>query len=519
MTTLVMKFGGTSVGSANAVQQVLEITKNESQKWDHVVVVTSAIGGITNSLVKLVEHAVRHDFNGPHGVKHQLDALRTRHQQAAREFMTLDEHAGELAKVDAHIDGLLDELYTTCEAIAAAGGADGRLSDAAMSMGERLMAGILAAIMRVSGIPAQSVDASQVIVTDRRFQNAQPDFAPSRTNAQKIIGPLLEQKQVPIVTGYIGATPEGHITTLGRGGSDYSATYLGSLIDADDVWIWTDVNGVMSADPRKIKEAKVIDIISYQEVSEFAHFGAKVLHPRCVEPLTGPHIPLRVCNTFNPSHPGTRINSANPDQPKHLSAVTSIDGLLVFAPSNVAPSAPGLPSMTDLASQVLEKVLLQAAPPVITVNAHAGHLLCYVIPTTARRTAGQESFAALQESFAEAYPNAEWRVEPIAIVAAIGVVDVQQTMQVLAAVKSVRANLLALGHGSPACCLLALPPEQSPRVVKRLHSLAVSVQANLPYAENDPAAPAAIPAIPNNRRRKNTRANKRGNPPHRVIPL
>ncbi len=519
MAILVMKFGGTSVGSANAVRQVIEIVQKETQKWDNVVVVTSAIGGITNSLVKLVEHAAKHDFNGPYGVKHQLDALRARHQQAALEFMNPEEHADELAKVDAHIDVLLEELHGTCEEIAAAGGADSRLSDTAMSMGERIMAGILAAIMRVNGVPAQPVDASKVIVTDRRFQNAQPDFAPSRANAQKIIGPLLEQKQVAIVTGYIGATPEGQITTLGRGGSDYSATYLGSLIDANDVWIWTDVNGVMSADPRKIKEAQVIDMISYQEVSEFAHFGAKVLHPRCVEPLMGPHIPLRVCNTFNPDHPGTRINSASIGKPKHLSAVTSIDGILVFAPSNAVPSVPGLPSMTDLASQVLEKVLLQAAPPVITVNAHAGHLLCFVIPTTARRTANQESFAALQETFAEAYPSAEWRVEPIAIVAAIGVVDVQQTMQVLTAVKSVRANLLALGHGSPACCLLALPPEQSPRVVKRLHSLAVSVQSNLPYAENDPAAPAAIPAIPNNRRRKNTRQNKRGNPPHRVIPL
>jgi bifunctional aspartokinase / homoserine dehydrogenase 1 len=392
------------------------------------------------------------------------------------------------------------------------------LSDAAMSMGERLMAGILAAIMRVNDIPAQPVDASKIIVTDYRFQNAQPDFTPSRANAQKIILPLLEQKQVPIVTGYIGATPEGQITTLGRGGSDYSATYFASLIDADDVWIWTDVNGVMSADPRKIKEAKVIDTISYQEVSEFAHFGAKVLHPRCVEPLITPHIPLRVCNTFNPDHPGTRINSANAHKPKHLSAVTSIDGILVFVPSNAA-SVAGVPPMLQLASDVLEKVLLQAAPPVITVNSHAGNLLCYVVPTTARRTAGEESLAALQAAFEAAYPSAEWRIEPISIVAAIGVVDIQQTMQVLTAVKSVRANLLAMGHGSPACCLLAFPPEQAPRVLKRLHSLAVSVQSNLPYLENDPAAPAAIPAIPNNRRRKTTRPNKRGNPPHRVIPL
>ncbi len=466
---LVMKFGGTSVGSIDSIQQVVEIVKHEYKGGKGVLVVTSAMSGVTNELVRLINNAIRGDELAIH---EQINALRQRHLAIIHTFLSAPD------ELIVQFNVLLDELLATSQEISQRGAATGRLRDAVMSMGERLMARILAAILSDIEVPAQGLDATDLIVTDNRHQNAQPLHAPSEERVSQTLLPILHSRVVPVVTGFIGATLDGAITTLGRGGSDYSATYLASLVGAKEVWIWTDVNGVMSADPRKIKEAEVMDSISYEAVSEFAHFGAKVLHPRAVEPLRLPHIPLRVCNTFNPDHPGTRINSEHPHGPKYLNAVTSIQGVLVFVP-DTGP-------MLQLAEDILREQLLHEARPAITVNSHAGRLLCYVVPTTASRTAMQDSVEAIQKALQQHYPDAGWRVEPIAIVAAIGVVDIQQTVQVLNAVKAVRAELLAMGHGSPQCCLLAVRPKDSLRVMRRLHQMALSIREKLDYAENDP---------------------------------
>lgn len=511
MSTLVMKFGGTSVGSADAIRQVLSIVQDAKTHWQNVVVVTSAIRGVTDTLVGLVDAAQSADQPAVDG---QVELLRQRHQQAVREFVDPDQHPALIESVDAQTDMLLDFLKTQLQGILAAGVADSRARDAVLSMGERLMARILAAIFQVHEIPSAPIDASEMIVTNTRFQNAQPLDEPSRTNAQRMIKPLLADGLVPVVTGYIGATENGDVTTFGRGGSDYSGTYLASLLDADEVWIWTDVDGVMSADPRQIKEARVLKTISYEEVAEFAHFGAKVLHPRSVEPLLAPAIPLRVCNTFNPSHLGTRITTQDDSQPRYLRAVTSISGVLVFIPNGGNPHGE---TMFQTVQQTLAQAFSQEAKPIITVDSHSGHLMCYVVPTTAPRNALTNCINQLQADFTENYVQLNWRVEPVAIVAAIGVVDVQQTVQVLNALKAVKADLLALGHGSPECSLLVVPSPQALRVMRHLHRMIDAVQMQLFYAENDPAgSPANLPA---SRRRQSKKQRGRTEPPQRVIPL
>jgi aspartate kinase len=387
-----------------------------------------------------------------------------------------------------------------------------------MSMGERLMVRILAALLRIRGLDAQAIDASEILLTDDRHQNAQPIYEPSQRNAERLLLPLLKEKIIPVVTGYLGATKTGAITTLGRGGSDYSATYLASLIHADDVWIWTDVNGVMSGDPRRLKNAQIIDTISYHAVSEFAYFGAKVLHPRAVEPLIAHKIPLRVCNTFNPDYAGTRISPHDPTKPRLLNAVTAINGLLVFAPTlppEIATTLQG-PSIQTLTEQALQNIVHQDVAPAITVDSHTGRLLCYVIPTTARKTATEESVATITQVLKTAYPTIAWRVEPVSIVAAIGVVDVQQTMQVLNAVRSVKADLLAMGHGSPECALLVVPPDQAMRVLRKLHNMAVTTHQRLGINEAQELCP-PVPDTP--KRRVNHRQRRSSTPPHRSIPL
>lgn len=513
-----MKFGGTSVGTDEAIQHVIQIIQRERPKWDSIAIVTSAMGGVTDKLVGLVGQALT---GNP--VQDHLTALHEHHLQMVDSFIDRSQHPSLHADLDIHITRLIQHLEEQSQHISHTGEADARTRDAIFSTGERIMAPILAAILQVNGVASVGIDASQILMTDNRHQNARPQFAASLAHVQQKITPLLENGTVPVITGYIGAAPDGAITTLGRGGSDYSAAYLARLLETDEVWIWTDVDGVMSADPRKIKNATVIEAISYEQVSELAYFGAKVLHPRTMQPLIEPHIPLYVRNTFNSTHPGTRINSAHPMQARHLSAVTAVEGVLVFLP-NAAELPAGAPPMLDLTHQILNQHLADDPFPVITMDSHAGRLLCYVVPTTASRDARDQSIAALLSAFEQHYPGVSGcRVEPISIVAAIGVVDIKQTMQVLNAVKAIKADLLAMGHGSPECTLLVVPPPQAPRVLRRLHNMAAVNHANLPYAENDPLLHAgggipAIPSIPNGKRQR-SRRNSRRPRSNRSIPL
>ena len=151
------------------------------------------------------------------------------------------------------------------------------------------------------------MESTEFIVTNAHYQNAHPDFKVTTEKTQSILNPLMDEGIIPITTGFIGATPEGVITTLGRGGSDYTAAIIGSVLPADDVWIWTDVDGVMTTDPRIVPEAQTLPEISYGEIAELAYYGAKVLHPKTIRPVVEAGIGLRICNTFNPSHPGTRL--------------------------------------------------------------------------------------------------------------------------------------------------------------------------------------------------------------------
>ena len=187
------------------------------------------------------------------------------------------------------------------------GEASPRALDAVASLGERMSVRLLTAIVKNGGIKAQAVESSEFIITNDHFQNAHPDFKATTRKDTLLLNPLLDEGIVPITTGFIGATPEGVVTTLGRGGSDYSAAIIGAVLPADDVWIWTDVDGVMTTDPRIVSSARTLPEITYSEIAELAYYGAKVLHPKTIRPVIEAGIGLRICNTFNPSNPGTRL--------------------------------------------------------------------------------------------------------------------------------------------------------------------------------------------------------------------
>jgi aspartokinase/homoserine dehydrogenase 1 len=288
---IVMKFGGTSVGSAEMISQVSEIIlSNPEQK----VVVVSAASGVTDLLILAAERASKGDAsyeNSFFKIKEKEDNI----------SFSLFEHT--LPEVDT----LLEELKNILNGIFVIGELTERAKDTVKSFGERISARIVSEQLKKKGVKSIAVDATKFLITDSNFGNAFPLFKDSQIRARKLFSRFFKDGVTPVVTGFIGATKEGKTTTLGRGGSDFSATILGRLLDAREVWIWTDVNGVMTADPRIVKNARSLKTISYNEAGELSYFGAKVIHPKALLPVADRGIPVRILNTFEPSFPGTLI--------------------------------------------------------------------------------------------------------------------------------------------------------------------------------------------------------------------
>src|SRR5215211_491424 len=297
MSLLVMKFGGTSVGNATAIAALAEITREQLVVWNRAVVVVSAMSGVTDLLIQGAQTAASGDAANYKAIARRL---REKHAAALAELVAAPD---ELAATRALIEQLIDEFELLCHSVHVLGEVSPRALDAISGLGERMSARLVAAALRAHGTAAEAVDAGEFVITTAHFGSAVPLQPQTRERAQARLAPLLARGVVPVVTGFIGATENGASTTLGRGGSDYSGAIVGAALDADEVAIYTDVDGVMTTDPRLTPDARVIPVLSYAEMSELAYFGAKVLHPRAVRPVIERGIPLRIRNTFNPSHP------------------------------------------------------------------------------------------------------------------------------------------------------------------------------------------------------------------------
>lgn len=290
---LVMKFGGTSLAGAERMKDVAGLVKSRTGS-DSVVVVASAMDGITEELLALAEATA--SGNRSVTLAH-LATLRRRHEEAARAL-------GEAGLVA----GLLDSIERLAGGIEAVGELTPRSRDAVLSFGERLSTTLLQRALTQAGVRARAFTGQEAgIVTNERYGEADPLLELSLYQAADRLGRVLAAGDVPVVTGYIAATQHGVVTTLGRGGSDYTATLLGAALAADEVWIWSDVDGLMSADPRIVPEARRLERISFPEAVEMAQFGAKAMHPRALEPAAERDIPVRMKNTFRPEGSGTLI--------------------------------------------------------------------------------------------------------------------------------------------------------------------------------------------------------------------
>jgi len=296
---LVMKFGGTSVGSAERIQAACRILSEESRRRP-VVAVISAMAKVTDLLLDTLRRA---EAGEEEDVRASLSKLRERHLTTCRQLLP----EAERAPVEQAIEQIVGEFQRIATGILMLGERPPRSVDEAVAVGERLSVLLVSAYLNSQGVRAEAVNGAEVIVTDAVFGNATPLMQPTRARAQARLRPLLEAGVLPVVTGFNGATVDGKPTTLGRGGSDFSASILASALDASELWIWTDVDGIMTADPRIVPDAAVLDEVTYNEAAELAYNGAKVLHPRTLAPLIERQIPVWSKNSFAPEKPGTRI--------------------------------------------------------------------------------------------------------------------------------------------------------------------------------------------------------------------
>ena len=292
-----MKFGGTSVGSAARMQAACSLIAGQERP---VVAVVSAMSKITDLLLEITRHAEAGDDAG---IERGMEQLEKRHMEAATELVA----PAELARVQSEVGALIADFRRIVSGMRMLAHRPPRAVDEAIAIGERLSALLVSEHLRSRGIDAEAVNASEAVVTDAVFNNASPLMDLTRTKAQARLNPILERGATPIVTGFNGATADGRPTTLGRGGSDFSASILASALDATELWIWTDVDGIMTADPRLVPDAKILEEITYSEAAELAYAGAKVLHPRTLAPLVEKRIPVWSKNSFSPEKPGTRI--------------------------------------------------------------------------------------------------------------------------------------------------------------------------------------------------------------------
>ncbi len=293
---IVMKFGGTSVQDADALGRLTSIVAG--RKDEQPVVVVSALAGVTNTLVGLVPASQRAERGA---LETAVAALMDRHERVAAE---LGFPAEVVSEIRAEADRLIRDLEPHTGIELSPEGTD-RLTGVGELWSSRLAAGALAA----AGIPGTWVDVREVMATDDRFGRAVPRQGRIRELAQQRFGPLLAAGKVPVTQGFIGRTADGRTTTLGRGGSDFTASLLGAALEARRVEIWTDVDGVMTADPRIVPEARTLKVATYDEVAELATFGAKVLHPATQTPLAELDIPIVVLNARQPELPGTTITT------------------------------------------------------------------------------------------------------------------------------------------------------------------------------------------------------------------
>lgn len=437
----VVKFGGTSVGDAPRIRKVVEIIRDAARDSDLVVVV-SAMSGVTN---KLVEAATLSQAGHSAAVEVIFEELRERHRAVAG---TVIHSVSVRSRINHEVEKVFQEGERLCQGTALLRELTLRARDSISSLGERLSAPIVAAALEECGVNCAAIEATEFIVTDSCHGAADPLMDVTRLRSEARLRPLLRQGSIPVVTGFIGATADGILTTLGRGGSDYSATILGAAMAADEVIIWTDVDGLMTADPRLVPSAVTIPEISYREAAELAHFGAKVLHPKTISAVTRCGIPLWIRNTFSPELPGTRITPAGPATNGGVKGLTAISEVAL-----ITVGGPGIIGVPDVLSRTFATTAAMRANVLLISQSSSQNDICLVVSSSVAEPAVQ----ALRREFAQEL--AHEKVEHITFDQTIAIVTVVgknirgsgTVGRTFTALGRENVNVVAIAQGSSEC--------------------------------------------------------------------
>jgi len=467
MQRITMKFGGTSVGSVEAIRQVIAILREPLDAGAQVIAVVSAMADVTDALTAAAQAAAAGERARWQQTVRQL---RQRHGEVLQSLVT---DGAQRAAAQAAVDALVAEFEQVCGALDIVGELTPRIHDQVLAFGERLSSRVIAASLCAAGLPARPFDATQLIVTDDNHLNANVQPDQTRACIERLLLPMLDAGALPVVTGYIAATAQGVTTTLGRGGSDYSAALLAAASHSAELVVWTDVDGVMTTDPRIAARARVLEQVSYQEVGELAFYGAKVLHPRTVQPLRERNMPLRVRNTFNPAHPGTRIRAQGANSVTVIKAVTSLPhvGLLTVAGSGMM-GTPGIAGRAFLATAQVGANILMIS------QASSEQSFCFVVLDDRARAVQR----ALQREFGpELARRAIEQVELLEDVVILTVVGSGMrgtpgiAGRVFTTLGAQGINVVAIAQGASECSIsFVVAEEHHERAVIALHELALA---------------------------------------------
>ncbi|MFL5731800.1 MAG: aspartate kinase [Chloroflexia bacterium] len=381
--SIVLKFGGTSVGNAERIRGAAEIVRGYAGGED-VIVVVSAVSGVTDMLILAAQRAA---------AKQGFEALQLVLNVQKLHATIVEELGleGERATLNGEVQALVGELQNFVQSVSILGEVTPRTLDYISGIGERLSCRLVAAALRGAGCRAEAVESTRFLVTDDNFGNAFPYLIHTGERARAVLGPLLESGVVPVVTGFIGATEDGFTTTLGRGGSDYSASIVGSVVGAREIIIWTDVDGVMTANPRVVEEARTLPQISYLEAAELSYFGAKVLHPKTIAPAVERGIPVYIRNSFNPEAPGTKIVAESANGAGPVRAITAISKLALLT-----VQGKGMIGLPGVAARLFSTVAHENVNVLMISQSSSEYNICLVI----EEKFGRKASTALEKAFA-----------------------------------------------------------------------------------------------------------------------
>jgi bifunctional aspartokinase / homoserine dehydrogenase 1 len=471
---LVMKFGGTSMGSAERIDVAARLTTEQHAKRP-VAIVVSAMSQVTDLLL---DSLCRAEAGDEAGLDVNLKTLTERHLACCRELLPEGFQESALDGVR----GLIGEFARIAKGILMLGERPLPSLDRAVAIGERLSALLMAAYLESQGTRAAAVNATQVIATDDVFGNASPLMEETRERAAVVLGPLLDQRVVPVVTGFNAATLDGRPTTLGRGGSDFSAAILAASMDAEELWIWTDVDGIMTGDPRLIPDARVLDEITYSEAAELAYAGAKVLHPRTLAPLIERQIPVWSKNSFAPEKPGTRIVAQlgrGTDVAGGAHAVTSMAevALVAIEPAGGALSGTTLSgttlSGTRLMAEALEALDSAGVELLAITSSSYRQSFCFLV----RQSELKAALEHLEETFALELTHGY--VKPIQVDVNVGLIAVVGegmrgtpglAGRIFTAISQHNINIIAIAQGSSELTIaIVVRREGLERAVRAVH--------------------------------------------------